>query len=84
MPALALYPKLKLVDGAGRRAPSGRPSGRDGMRKRKDVDAGKDVPPARAWANYARELHAEIVDSMTERRLRDGIAPSSEDAPPPA
>ena len=52
------------------------------MRKRKDIEWGRDVTPGHAWAAWRRDLHDEIVDSMTERRLRDGIAPPQDDAIP--
>lgn len=52
------------------------------MRQRKDVEYGRDVPPRKVWADYRFETHEELVSSVTEMRLKDGIAPLREEAVP--
>lgn len=52
------------------------------MRQRKEIDWGKDTPPGKAWSAYRGDLHRELVDSLTQARLREGIsAPKEESAP---
>lgn len=52
------------------------------MRERKDMDCGKDLAPRVAWATYRRELHAELVDSVTEARIREGVDLPPDEASP--
>lgn len=52
------------------------------MRQRKDMECGKDLSPRQAWASYRREMHEELVDSVTEPRIRDGVDLPQDEAGP--
>lgn len=42
------------------------------MPQRKDIEWGKDIPPAQSWGEYRRTLQQAVVDSITAARLREG------------
>jgi hypothetical protein len=51
------------------------------MRKRKDIDYGKDMTPAAIWAAYARETDRLVAACIPASRLHVSLSRADEVAP---